>query len=477
MQERVLLKTSGGSSGRATMLTIQRWIARAGLLACVLSLFVSTSAWADARVVVRAFKGPKGTQLRAVVIKELNDLGVEVIANTEVDRVARAHGVRVDEPSGRREVSSELTIHAWIDGRVTRADGGLTAAITVQEGTGEQVAELTTTRRQSAQLVAVVRREFRTTAGPAIEKARAAEPWSPSDNAGLTEPSPQHDAAVAPPPPSPELPSNLAWPADVNVQLKGSPDGEARMAPEQTAEAKKERKLSVFEAAVSLNTLTRTLRLRDAFALGAADYELAAAPLVTGAARFYPGALSKATVACCIGIDGSIQRAFGLGSQSKEGVTYKTKFEGYTGALVGRIPFAQHEINLLAGYGLQRFLIAKSAGRSPAAPSVDYRQLRLGGGGRFAWGSRTKLGFDAHWLMILSTGQPGSAGRFPSSAGSGFEGALYVDVNLFGGVAARARGSYQRSVFALAPPPGSQGIEATAVDTYITAGLGLSYAY
>ena len=453
------------------MLAIQNLISRVGLLACALSLLISSSAWADSRVVVRAFKGPKGAQVRAVVIKELKERGFEILANKEVDRVARARGVGADEPSARTEVSRDLTVHAWVDGRVTRARGQLTAVISVQEGTGEQLGELSATRKQPAQLVTVVRRELWKSLGPALETARAPEPLPPSDSSG------QNGAANAPPSTPVGVPSNLEWPTTtVNVKPESESSQPAEPTPREDTK-KPQRELSAFEAAISVNTLTRTLRFRDAYAFGASDYQLAAAPLVIASARIYPGAFTRATIACCIGLDVSVKRAFALRSQSADGVTYKTKFDGATGSLVGRIPFAPHEINLLAGYGLQRFLIKGATSSSSSVPSVEYRHVRLGGGGRFALGSRTKLGFEASWLVILGTGQLGSASWFPRNTGGGLEGSLHVDVRLFGGLAARAHGSYQRSVFVFAPQQNNQRSESGAVDTYITAGLGLSYAY
>jgi hypothetical protein len=448
----------GGKHGSAIMLATRFWIWPATLLVCALSLLFSSSAWADSRVVVRAFKGPKGTALRVLVVKELKDRGYEVVANKDVDVAAGVRGVRADEPASRGELSSDLTIHAWIDGRVSLANGEFTLVISVQEGTGGQVAELTATRPQSVQLATVIKREFWKTAGPAIETARAPEP-------------------PAPPAPAPSQP---AWPADVIVAPRtpppaeeGSPGAGTR---EGKRERKRERKLSMFEASVSLNTLTRTLRFREAYALGASDYQLAAAPLVIGSARIYPGTYARAVIGCCIGLDGSIQRAFSLGSQSADGVTYRTRFESYTASLVGRIPLALHELNVLAGYGVQRFLIADSARASPPTPSVDYRHIRLGGAGRFALGSRIKLGFEASYLLVLGTGQLASAAWYPRNTGSGVEGTVYVDVSLIGGLAARARVSYQRSAFAFAPPT-NQRSESGVVDTYITAGLGLSCAY
>jgi len=479
VQQRARVNKDEGESHRgAGTRAILRRFSWAWLLISALSLLVASRAWADSRIVVRAFRGPKGAEVRQVVIKELTERGFEVVPNKDVDRVARARGVRADEPSGRAEVSRELGIHAWVDARVSRTKGGFTAVIAVREGDGDdQVAELTATRAQSKKLVAVVRRELWKATGPAFEKARAPEPPPPSHSEATKEAAPTNEALVMPAEPAPvEPPRNLQWPAEVTENFAQT--GRNQPVPStQGQESKEKRRLSLFEASASLNSLSRTLRFRDAVAQGVSDYEFATAPLVIGSARIYPAAFSRARVACCIGLDGSVQRAFGLGSQSAEGVTYKTRFEGSTGSLIGRVPFAQHEVDLLAGYGLQRFLIRGAAGSSPPVPSVSYRHLRLGGAGRFALGSRTKLGLEASWLMILETGQLASTEWFPRSTGRGLEGSFHIDVRLFAGLAARARASYQRSVFELAPQKSGQRSASGLVDTYITAGIGLSYAH
>lgn len=447
---------------------------RVGLFAFALTILTSSVAWADARVAVRAFKGPKGAQVRAVVLSELAQRGVEVVSNREIDRVAKVRGVRADDGTARSEISRELTVHAWIDGRVTRQGKSLTAILTVQDASGVEVAQLTVTRKAS-RLVPSLRREFWGAAGPGIEKAQA---------------TPLPVAAVALPPDAPEpavqvaadsatqvaVPNHLAWPGQGAASVVQSDESKnAQQA--RSSDSKAKPGLSAIEAAVSINTLARTLRFRNAYVQGASDYELAAAPLVMASIRLYPGAFTRSIWASCIGLDGSVQRAFSLGSQSADGVRYKTKFEGSTGSLVGRMPFAGHEVNLLAGYGFQRFLITDVTGASAPVPGVQYRHLRAGGAGRFALGTRVKLGFEADWLVILGTGPLGSSAWFPRSAGYGLEGSALLDVRLVGGLAVRGRASYQRSVFRFAPQPNGPRSETGAVDTYVTAGLGLSYTY
>jgi len=471
VQKGVLVNKCGLRGGGAILPAIQVWISRAALLATVLSLLISGSAWADSRVVVRAFKGPRGAEVRAVVLKELSSRGFEVIPNKEVDSVAKARGLSSDELAGRIALSSELMIRAWIDGRVSHGGDEFSTAISVQGPNGEGLAQLTVTRRQSRQLPKAVRRQFWKTLGPAIDTAPAPAAPSPIASDWLA-PAAGPPAVESAPPPA----SKPAWPAQAEGGFK-SPDRDDNQTQADTNQSDEKHELTVVEVALSLNSLSRTLRFQEASALGTPDYELAAAPLFVGSLRLYPGARASAKIAGCFGLDGSYQRAFGLGSETAAGVRYGTTFEGFTGSLVGRIPFAQHEVNLLAGAGLQRFLIERTAAALPPVPSVEYRHIRLGAAGRFGLGSRAKLGLEAHWLVIVGTGQLASAVWFPGARGYGFEGSLYLDVRLFAGLSARVRAAYQRSALEFPQQQNSQRRERGVTDSYLTGGAGLSYSF
>ncbi len=446
------------------------WMSRFALFACALFCLVTSSASADSRVVVRAFRGPKGPQVRAVVVRELKERGFEVVSNKTVDEVAKERGLSADDPAGRTEAGRELMVNAWIDGSVKRWPGQAAVVMTVQEGHGlEQLAEVTVRRRTPALLPAGTRRDFWKMAGPAIEAARPPETAQAFEHEAMAAWQPEQVAPASTPA------SDPAWGAQLNANSQVPRRDEHADSPEQQGEQGRE--VSVLEMAATMNTLNRTLHFRESYALGVPGYRLAAAPVVSGSARFYPGALVDNGVSCCIGLDGSVQRAFGLASESADGVAYDTSFEAYTGSVIARYPFARHEVNALVGYGFQRFLI-ESSGVAPApVPGVAYRQVRVGAGGQFALGSRTRLGFDGHWLVIVGTGPLGSDAWFPNSTGNGVEGNLYLDVRFFGGLAARARASYQRSVLTLRGQREDQRVASGAVDSYVTAGLGLAYTY
>ncbi len=452
------------------MHTIPSFVLRATLLALALSL-LTASVRADTRVVVRSFKGPGAQQVRRAVVQELTRHGVEIVSNPKVDRAAKRRRVRPDGPLGRKEVGRELEISAWIEGRVRRRAGKLEATVTVRDGSHDaEVGELVLRRKKPKLLAAAVKQGLWRSLGSSIEGAEAAEPEYQESQVAQAEGSLGPESAQEPL-------ADATLPADDELPPaeRGSFDG-PRTDGDEPADARG-RKVSALEAHLTFNSLNRSLRFNQAFTQSISNYSLGSAPLVAVGARVYPGAFLSDGVTSYIGLDVSAQRAFGLASQSADGISYDTSYGGYAGAVVGRYPLGEHELNALVGYGVQRFEIDDASATESPVPDVDYRHVRAGAGGRFAILPRTKLGVEAAWLVITATGELGSKSWFPRGTGTGLEGTLYADVSLLGGLDARARVSYQRSGFDFDSREGDNRVAGGAVDSYLTAGLGLAYAY
>jgi len=88
---------------------------------------------AQARVVVQRFGGPQGARLRAALINDLEENGIEVVDNREVQRVAREavgrSNLRSDDfPT----VAAQLGVSAFLSGRVRRRGRRFTLTVSVR---------------------------------------------------------------------------------------------------------------------------------------------------------------------------------------------------------------------------------------------------------------------------------------------------------------------------------------------------------
>ncbi len=449
-------------------------LVQGALVALCLSLFTNY-AFADSRVVVRSFPGPSGDAVRRSVVKELGRHdGVTIVPNEAVDRAAKRRGVRADGPIGRREIGRELEVGTWVEGHMRRKAGKLELSLVVRGGSGNaELASFTAMRKKPKQLDAAIRSKLWKEVGSSITSTPAPESdYQGSDDASEGA---EGDEAEAE---EPAMPVPVAQSSDSETPPFVVPTGTGEEHIDgDVDEPKGKRTVSAVQAAFTMNTLHRTLHFNDAFTQGIADYTLAAAPMADLSARIYPGAFLSDGWASYIGLDLRGQMAFALKSEGADKVQYPTHYDSYGAGLVGRYPMKQHEVNALVGYGAQRFRVDNAGGQTAPVPDVDYRSLRFGLGGKVALMQRFKLGMEAAWLLISSTGELANKEWFPQAKGNAIEGTLYADITLIGALDARARVSYQRAYFDFNSKVGDTRVAGGAADDYISGGLGLAYAY
>lgn len=428
------------------------------LIALCLSSF-SATAFAETRVVVRSFSGPAGGAARKAVVREIGQQsGFRVVSNEEVDRVARRRSVRPDGPIGRKEIGRDLEIAAWIEGSVRKHGGKLELTVLVRDGqSNDEVATFSAKRKKGKQLEQAVRSGLWRAVGDALEAARPPE--------SQYEP----PAEEEPPMPVAQSTDNEAPPAIV-APIETRVDGDE-------AEPSKVRAQPAIEAALTMNTLSRTLSFNDAFTQGIANYKLGAAPMADLAARIYPTAFFREDWTTYIGLDLHAQLAFAVKSEGADQTKYNTSYDDYGAGLVGRYPLGQHELNALIGYNVQRFSVDNAGGTPAPVPNVSYRSGRFGLGGKFAVMQRLKLGMEAAWHLIQQSGEIANKAWFPQAEGNALEGMLYADVSIMGALNARARVAYQRTYFDFNSKVGDARVAGGATDDYFSGGLGLAYAY
>ncbi len=442
-----------------------------GLLLALCIWLFAPSAFADTRVVVRAFPGPGGADARGAVVRVLLKRdGVVLVPNDQVDEAASARGVGADTPTGRREVGKDLNVAIWIEGSVRRQAGELTLTVVGRGASNEELARFSTTRRKVKQLSSAIGTRIWEVLGPAIESRSSPDAQAgPAQPGWNTEPvSPAFD---------PERSAYLVTPlAPRRINDDADAPRPARIDGESTSPHPKAKRTGL-EFALTLNALHRTLSYSDAFSAGLANYTLAVAPLGDVAARLFPFAFSRRDWLSCIGLDMRGQMAFALTSEGQAKVRYPTTYDSFGVGLAGRIPIGEHELNAVVGYSAQRFSVGDVGGQPAPVPSVDYRALRAALGTRVLATQRLLLGLELAWLQISETGELGSRNWFPRPRGIAFDGMLYADVKLVGPLKLRVRVAFQRADFKFKSQEGDRRIAGGATDDYLTGGLGLSLAF
>jgi hypothetical protein len=104
---------------------------------------------------------------------------------------------------------------------------------------------------------------------------------------------------------------------------------------------------------------------------------------------------------------------------------------------------------------------------------VDYRLWLFELGARLPLGSLALLA-AADYLDVTSTGEIGSAARFPRLSVGGVEGKLGMALSLFSPWEARIIFDYRRYFYSFNPQPGDPYIAGGALDEYFTVTAGLA---
>jgi hypothetical protein len=235
--------------------------------------------------------------------------------------------------------------------------------------------------------------------------------------------------------------------------------------------------LSPLDARASMGVLHRTLEYSETAGKNVGDYVLPAAPIVDLGIRVFPGAFFSKGWLSYLGLDLHTQFSFGLASLAPDGTRYDTQYVAYDLDLLVRYPIRRHEIHGVIGYGAQVYRMEDSEAQQSPVPDVDYRAVRFGAGGRFELAEGYGVGLDAAWLVLTALGEIESDAWFPRASGSGIEAQLCADARVYKALSARLFVGYRHQFFAFDTLSGDPKVAGGAIDQYVTAGLGLGYAY
>jgi hypothetical protein len=462
------------------------------LLALLLVSFTAAVAQAKSRVTIHEFFGPHASALRAEAehtLKHQHD--VQVISKDEVDAAAHNLGVDVLSPAGRKTMSRELGLSAWVTGIVRKHGKGLRLTVVVYDGAEHASVGRTVLDAGSPKMLqGAVKQKLWLKAKEAIMLALAPlpsgrgpieEPPLPEGRAPI-ESSPEATPSDLPVTPTPPV-AELAPPA--RAEPKHDPRGSAP-APEASsspsspiyhrdaASASPGRSRSeALRAALAVGSPYRKLSYNDPYSSSLGDYQLAGMPMLDLSIAYYPARSFTQGWASWLGLDLAGQFSLGGGaSADREGNEFRARYDAYRFGARVRAPVQKHFVSAFSGYTMQRLSFSSdSQGQDAPTPDIDYRMIRTGAGSELRLTEVLGLALEAAWLHVLSVGEIGK--WFPRATAGAFELGIQLSYALGHHMFARLGASYQRMAFDFHARPGDRKIAGGATDQLLTASLGI----
>jgi hypothetical protein len=424
-------------------------------LTVVLSTIVAPRALADTRVTVHDFYGPNANRVREDVVNLLErQSGITIVSKGQIETAAEKLGVDPFSPEGRKVLSRELQLSAWMTGRVQKQAGKLKLTVVVYDGAQHsRVGRAQLTGSSASKLSAQIKSYLWKKSGNAIMHASA------PNGAGYSAVAENVTAASAT-----SSPDMVVTPAEAS---QNRDDGELANARADGRKPEGE-KLRAF---IGLGSPYRSLSYHEPVTSNLGNYQLSGAPMAEINVAFHPGRFATTAWPSWFGIDAGAQIALNTPSVDSEGSQFRSRYDAFRVGLVMRVPVGPHYISAFSGYAMNRFSITpqKEGGGSPA-PSVDYRTIRSGAAVEFAVSNALMLGADAAWLNFLSVGDIGQ--WFPRTTAGGMELAMFATYSVTPAVFARASAAYQRTFFDFNSRPGDKNIAGGATDQYLALSLG-----
>ena len=475
-------------------------------LALALASLVSSVARAETRVVVRPFYGPHADSVRQEIESILEHRpNVILVSSKEADTTAKKLGTDANSPEGRKSVARELNVSAWVEGIVQKRGNKLRLTVLVYDGANhDRVGRTVAMQKSSGGLLADLKRHFWQKSKMAITRAASPSGESGSSSEEETavaeadteesddsEDSDEESSADEEADAEEEV-AEATSAADSSVKSTSTsavflpsfmPTVESQTAPSAaprndaapTVLDPKDR-AEALRVIVGLGSPFRSLSYSDPVSQELGNYQLNGAPMIDMRAAFFPASYFTKGWASYLGLDVRAQFALGIRTVDTVGNEYKSRYGAYHAGVIGRVPVGKHAVRAFGGYAAQSFTVkSEEKGIASPTPNVDYRMMRVGGGGELALTDTIALSMDLAWLQMLSVGQIGQ--WFPRAQAGGVEATMDATYAVSPRFFARAFGTYQRVFFDFNSKPEDtqrDGVKVAggATDTYLTFGLG-----
>ncbi|MET0388931.1 MAG: hypothetical protein ABW321_23360 [Polyangiales bacterium] len=416
------------------------------VLPVVMCMLVVSRALAETRVTVHDFYGPNAERVRDDVVNLLEGQdGVTLVSKAEIESTAKKLGVDPFSPDGRRALSRELQLSAWMTGMVQKHLGKLKLTVVVYDGAKHtRIGRAQLVGRNATRLSAEIKHHLWRRSGTAIMQAEA--PEAPA--AKVEEPKPELNAAVSS---ARRLRDDGAASGGESDSWRGA--GEA------------------LRAVVGIGTPYRSLAYNDAVSQVLGDYRLNGAPMIDLGLNLHPLRFMTDGWPSWFGVDVRAQIALSAPTTNRDGQQFKSRYDAYHIGLRARIPVGAHYVSAFSGYAMNRFEISPVNGSvSAPTPSVDYRTIRSGLGAELSLTDAMAIGVEGAWLNVLSVGDIGQ--WFPRSTAGGVELGMFATYAMTRGFYARVAAAYQRTFFDFNSQPGDKYIAGGATDQYLALSLG-----
>jgi hypothetical protein len=298
-------------------------------------------------------------------------------------------------------------------------------------------------------------------------QATSSAPASPAPLDPLAAGPAPAEAAAEPPPSS--APIAVASISDENNDVeRGPPDGEAPPGLVAAAESERQRRMRPNRLDISLGTqlYLRNFVYVDSRKGPQQDYQVLGVPNPNFAIDYFPISY--------LGLSVSGEYSVPVASTDSMGNRYATGSYGYTAAAKLRFIFRRLDLIASAGYGENRFAIAKNNNpNAPQVANVTYPQIKTGGSARIRLGDRLALIGGGNYLYLLGVGELKT--YFPFVTGNGAEGFAGVAFRAFSYFELRATGHARAYFFNMNSLAGDQREASGAVDRYLGVNLAIAF--
>jgi hypothetical protein len=468
-------------------------LARVGAALALALLVMATGAGlaqaAPKRLGVLNFRGPAEGATRNVVTKVGKAHKYQVVGGQAIAKTASKLHVTLSDNDGFRAVAKELGIAAFVTGEVTKKK----AMLTVRSGEdGSVSAEASWAGANPRKVSKAVAKTFWRRLGPAIERSNAPSgakqavvaEEAAAPETGADEPGDEPAASKS----DNKKVAEEAAPSDSDRPRKsskkksdGDEAGSETTVSEHADEPEGDSGMTgqALILGVGPRILSRALAYTDDRYHRNSKYNLGVAPEVGLNVELYPGALAGVGgIASDIGVVADVSYMLPVVTSpapNKVG-QYKTYSLAWSAGAKIRLPFGLFGT---VAYGSQRFQLQPSMSGTSGVdvPMVDYRFVRIGGGGRFAVTPEVSIMANLAYLHCLSLGQIAFASYYPKAtcaaveAGGGVGYRVSSLIEVQGGVSLRRFGLNFHQVYgdqyASVATDTSIRVAGGAVDQYI----------
>ncbi|HET6282642.1 MAG TPA: hypothetical protein VFH73_16880 [Polyangia bacterium] len=450
------------------------------------------------RIGVAKFNGQQEAVVRNRVMQALRFHGFDLVKSREIENAAKSLGISLDSNDSFKALAKELALSAILTGDV----GKKKAKLTVRGGNDGAVSgEGAFTGANPAKIATDTTKTFWRKLGPAISRGKPpAGAKAPSKAAVAEAPEDKEEAAPNEPEESddkPEAKEEKAAAEDKGDKGDKADKGkeEEKVAESEDDQPKKKKKKKKKEADADEDSgpsgplpmaldaeaggrfFSRKLSYNQDINKSLRQYELKLASALGAAFVWFPAAHGSSGFIANVGLDISVEQAFGITSKLGVNSAYPTVIHDYTGGVRVRFPLGPASLGVIAGFGEHAYKLASGPGADRTMldlPDTIYRYVRLGTALRIPMGNKLALMAGGAYRLVLSPGQIKTA-YFTRATVGGVDANAAIGYRITPSIEARAGFDLRRYFYSMHSRNGDRYVAGGAVDQYLTYTISLAF--